>query len=35
MVLALTYEIAVEALAELKHTSAVRQGPRDVERFTA
>lgn len=30
-----TYEIAVEALAELKHTRSVRQGPRDVERLTA
>lgn len=35
MLLVLTYEIAVEALAELKHASSVRQGPRDVERLTA
>lgn len=30
-----TYEIAVEALAELKHASSVRQRPWDVERLTA
>lgn len=35
MLLVSTYEIAVEALAELKHASSVRQGPRDVERITA
>lgn len=33
--LVLTYKIAVEALAELKHTGSVRQGPRDVERLKA
>lgn len=30
-----TYEITVEALAELKHASSVRQRPGDVERLTA
>lgn len=33
--LGFTHEIAVEALAELKHTRSVRQGARDVERLTA
>lgn len=35
MLLFLTYKVAVEALAELKHTSSVRQGSRDVEGLTA
>lgn len=29
-----TYEVAAEALAELKHASSVGQRPGDVERLT-